>query len=320
MKPKIVFWGSPEFSLSSLEACCKHSDVIAVVTQPDKERGRGHELLPTEVKAEAIKRGIPVFSPRSLRKADAETERLLAFLEKREADFYVVVAYGNLLTEKVLSLPLKTSVNIHGSLLPRWRGAAPIQRALEAGDTETGVSLQRIVQELDAGDVYLEKKMQISESDNSAGLFQKLSLLGAELITEFLQKDFSTLVPVPQDKSFITIASKIDKKEAYWNATWTAAQTHNRIRAFHFWPTVKLKFKDAQEKIFEVKVQSSQLSNERASSKALIFKNAKSVLLSGSDGRCVELLTLQIPGKGPAEALQVFQTIEKNNWTLVSEV
>lgn len=319
MKPKVVFWGSPEFSLAALDACCQHSDVIAVVTQPDKERGRGHELLPTEVKAEAVKRGIPVYSPRSLRKADAETERLLAFLEQREAEFYVVVAYGNLLTEKVLSLPLKTSVNIHGSLLPRWRGAAPIQRALEAGDIETGVSLQRIVQELDAGDVYLEKKLSIADSDNSAALFQKLSALGAELITEFLQKDFSTLVATPQDSNLITIASKIDKKEAYWNSTWTAAQTHNRIRAFHFWPTVKLKFKDTQGKVFEVKVQSSQLSNEKKHAKALIFKNAKSVFLAGSDDRCVELLTLQVPGKGPAEAFQVFQNIEKNSWALISE-
>lgn len=319
MKPKIVFWGSPEFSLAALETCLKYADVLAVVTQPDRERGRGHELLPTDVKAAALKLGIPVFSPRSLRKVDDETERLLSFLEKREADFYVVVAYGNLLTEKVLSLPLKTSINVHGSLLPRWRGAAPIQRALEAGDKETGVSLQRIVQELDAGDVYFEKKYSIQDSDNSASLFKKLSLLGAELIAEFLENDFSTLVPTKQNVSLITLASKIDKKEAYWNATWTAEQTHNRIRAFHVWPTVKLKFKDKDSKVFEVKVHSSRLSSEKKQGGSLIFKNSHSVYLVGSDANCVELLSLQVPGKGPAEALQVFQNIEKNSWNLFVE-
>lgn len=316
MKPKIVFWGSPDFSLPSLEACLEHGDVIAVVTQPDKERGRGHELLPTEVKAAALEKNIPVYAPKSLRKIDEESQRLMDFLEKREADFFVVVAYGNLLPQKVLDLPLKACVNVHGSLLPRWRGAAPIQRALESGDKETGVSLQRMVMALDAGDVYLEKKYTIQEDDNSASLFAKLSLLGKELISDFLKADFNKLVATPQDEKAITLAAKIDKQEAYWTSAWTAEQIHNRIRAFHFWPTVKLKFEDKSGKVHEVKLHKSRLS-PTTNSKDLIFASGKHVYLRGSDGACVELLTLQVSGKGPAEAAQVFENICKNNWKLL---
>lgn len=315
MKPKIVFWGSPDFSLPAFEACLEHGEVLAVVTQPDKERGRGHELLPTEVKAAALKKNIPVYAPKSLRKIDEEAQRLLDLLEKREADFFVVVAYGNLLPQKVLDFPLKACVNIHGSLLPRWRGAAPIQRALEAGDKETGVCLQRMVMALDAGDVYLEKKYTIQADDNSAGLFQKLSVLGKDLISDFLKADFSKLKATPQDEKLVTHASKIDKQEAYWKAEWTAEQIHNRIRAFHFWPTVKLKFEDSAGNIQEVKLHKSRLAAD-INSKEQIFASGKHVYLQGSDGKFVELLTLQIPGKGPAEAVQVFENISKNHWKL----
>ncbi|MEZ4813811.1 MAG: methionyl-tRNA formyltransferase [Bdellovibrionota bacterium] len=317
VKPKIIFWGSPEFSLPALNACCTEAEVLAVVTQPDKPRGRGHELLPTAVKAAALERNIPVYAPRSLRKIDEEAERLLAFLNKKEADFFVVVAYGNLLPESVLSLPLKAPVNIHGSLLPRWRGAAPIQRALEAGDAETGVSLQRMVMALDAGDVYLEKKCSLSKDDKSAEVFDRLSLLGSELITEFLKSDFESLVPTPQDPALITHAAKIDKQEAYWAPNWTAEQTHNKVRAFHLWPTVKIKFTDLQGKVFEVKVHSSKNSNEKVKEKSSLIKKDGRVYLSDASGSCVELLSLQVPGKGPAEAFQVFQNIEKSSWNLI---
>jgi methionyl-tRNA formyltransferase len=317
MKPKIIFWGSPEFALPSLEACINHGEVLAVVTQPDKERGRGHELLPTEVKAEALKHSIPVYAPKSLRKIDDEAQRLLDFLEKKEADFFVVVAYGNLLPESVLKLPRKACVNVHGSLLPRWRGAAPIQRALEAGDLETGVCLQKMVQALDAGDVYLEKKYILQEEDNSASVFHKLSILGKELVADFLEQDFSKFHPQPQEESAVTLAKKIDKQEAYWTPSWTAAAINNRIRAFHSWPTVKLKFSDQDSKIHEVKIHKAQKAFD-VKPQGTFFSAGKSVYLVGADGKPVELLSLQVPGKGPAEAFQVYQNILKNKWTLIS--
>ncbi len=317
-KPKVVFWGSPEFSLPSLKACEDAAEIVAVVTQPDKERGRGHEVLPTPVKAYALARGLPVFSPKSLRKPDEETERLLSFLSKREADFFVVVAYGNLLPDSVLALPRQVPVNIHASLLPRWRGAAPIQRALEAGDAETGVSLQRVVKALDAGDIYLEKKYTILTEDNAASLFEKLSHLGADLISDFLQKDFSKLSAIPQNPDQITLAPKIDKGEALWNKTWTSHEFHNRVRAFSTWPTVKIPFVDKDGKGLEVKVLETKLLDEPLGTATQWGVENGGACITAADGSVLQLCTLQIPGKGPTFALQVFSYLENNKFQLLA--
>ena len=314
-RPKIVFWGSPDFAVSALAACKEHSEILGVVTQPDKARGRGHELLPTPVKAWAQKENIKVFSPKSLRKLDEEGEATVAFLQQSKADYFVVVAYGNLLPDSILAIPLKAPVNIHASLLPRWRGAAPIQRALEMGDEVTGVSLQRMVKELDAGDVYLEKKYQILDEDNSETLFEKLSYLGAELITDFLKADFSTLHATQQDIAKITHAAKIDKKEAMWTPAWKAAEFHNKVRAFYSWPTVKITFSNDKNKV-EVKVLKTKRMPQKAN--GLWGVNDGLAFVRGADDNYTQVQTLQVPGKGPTEATAVFQRMQKEGYQLIS--
>lgn len=314
-KPKIIFWGSPEFSLQALEMCKTHGELLGVVTQPDKERGRGHELLPTPVKAWVLKEGLPVFSPKSLRKPSEESEKLLKFLEKTKADFFVVVAYGNLLPDSVLAMPLKAPVNIHASLLPRWRGAAPIQRALEAGDVETGVSLQRMVKELDAGDVYLEKKYLIQDEDNAKSLFEKLAVLGAELIADFLQKDFTAISPQKQDEKKITLAAKIDKKEALWNVAWSATKLHNTVRGFFAWPVVKICFEKASEKI-EVKILKTKIVKANESSLWGVKDNF--AYIRGSDAVLIQIISAQIPGKGPQDGAQIFARLQKEGFQICS--
>lgn len=314
-RPKIVFWGSPDFAVSALAACKEHSDILGVVTQPDKARGRGHELLPTPVKAWAQKENIKVFSPKSLRKLDEEGEATVAFLQQAKADYFVVVAYGNLLPDSILAIPLKAPVNVHASLLPRWRGAAPIQRALEMGDEETGVSLQRMVKELDAGDVYLEKKYKILDEDNSQTLFEKLSVLGSELIVDFLKADFSILQATKQDASKITHAAKIDKKEALWLPTWKAAEFHNKVRAFYSWPTVKITFANDKNKI-EVKVLKTKLMSQKAS--GLWGVKEGIAFIRGADDIFTEIISVQVPGKGPADATAVFQRMQKEGFQLSS--
>jgi methionyl-tRNA formyltransferase len=310
-EPRIIFWGSPDFSLSALEACKKFGKILGVVTQPDKERGRGHDVLPTPVKAWAIKEGRPVFSPKSLRKLDDEGQRLMDFLAKEKADFFVVVAYGNLLPDAVLAMPLKAPVNVHASLLPRWRGAAPIQRALEAGDQETGVSLQRMVKELDAGDVYLERKYKIVDEDNSATLFTKLSELGGELIADFLQKDFSSLTPQKQDPEKITLAAKIDKKEALWRKEWSAADFHNKVRAFIAWPTVKINFTAPKSNV-EIKILKTKKVALTESSSWGVKDNI--AFVKGNDNKFTQILLAQSPGKGPTDAAQIFTRLKSEGF------
>jgi len=239
-KLRVVFFGTPEFAVPSLLASAKIFELVGVVTQPDRPRGRGHKVLPCEVKAEAQKLGLPAFSPESLRKDSEELTRFKNFLSETKVDLFVVLAYGNLLPDWVLQSPRLGAVNLHGSLLPRWRGAAPIQRALEAGDNSTGVSLQKMVQKLDAGDVLLERRVLIGATENAEELSQKLSALSAEVLTEYFTKIFEkSLEGVAQDESLVTYAAKITKEEALWSPTWGALETHNRVRGFYLWPQVK---------------------------------------------------------------------------------
>lgn len=239
-KLRAIFFGTPEFSLPSLKMSAKLFDLRAVVTQPDRPRGRGHKVLPCAVKLAAQELKIPSFSPESLRKESEELSLLKAFVEKERIDLFVVLAYGNLLPQWVLDTPKVGSVNLHASLLPRWRGAAPIQRAIEAGDNSTGVSLQRMVMKLDAGDVLLERRILIDPLENAESLSNKLSLLSADVLKDYFSTVFKkTLDGLIQDEEHVTLAAKISKEEAIWSPFWSATETHNKVRAFFQWPQVK---------------------------------------------------------------------------------
>lgn len=229
---RIVYFGTPQFAVPSLVALMAHPDfeVVAVVTQPDKRRGRGNQVMPSPVKAIATAANLPVWQPKRLKK-DATT---LAQLRAAEADAFVVVAYGQILSAEILAMPRLGCVNAHGSLLPKYRGAAPIQWCLYHGETETGITTMLMDVGMDTGPMLLEGKRTIALLDNAGTLAPDLAALSADLLPATLQQlQAGTLVPRPQAEAAATYAPLI-QKEDYW-LDWgrSPLQLHNQVRGFY---------------------------------------------------------------------------------------
>jgi methionyl-tRNA formyltransferase len=234
---RLVFAGTPEFSVPCLEACrASGVDVVAVYTQPDRPAGRGRKLTPSPVKAAALAAGIRVEQPESLKPAEVQ-QALAAY----RADLMVVVAYGLILPRKVLALPRLGCWNVHASLLPRWRGAAPIQRAILAGDSESGVDLMQMEAGLDTGPVLLERRTPIERHDTGGSLHDRLSALGADVLAEGLKRVIAgeTLVARAQPEEGVTYAHKLDKAEARLDLSRTAQELEYQVRAFDPWPVAE---------------------------------------------------------------------------------
>ena len=234
---RIVFAGTPEFSVPCLAACrASGAEVVAVYTQPDRPAGRGRRLTPSPVKQAALDAGIAVEQPESLKDAAAR-ERLAAYAP----DLMVVVAYGLILPRKVLAIPRLGCWNVHASLLPRWRGAAPIQRAILAGDAESGVDLMQMEAGLDTGPVLLERRTPIHPDDTGGSLHDRLSQLGAEVLADGLKRVLAgeTLAPVPQPEAGVTYAHKLDKAEARLDFSRPAIALERQVRAFDPWPVAE---------------------------------------------------------------------------------
>lgn len=228
---RIIFAGTPEFAVTPLRALIEAHEVVAVYTQPDRRAGRGKKLTPPPVKVVAEQHDIPVYQPTSLKQEVAQLSAL-------NADVMVVVAYGMLLPQSVLDVPRLGCLNIHASLLPRWRGAAPIQRAIEAGDTKTGVSIMQMERGLDTGPVFQMLETPITLDETSASLHDKLAPLGADgILTTLKQLDLNpSLQPTPQDHDASTYAKKIDKQESMINWQLSAIEIDRKARAFSPWP------------------------------------------------------------------------------------
>jgi methionyl-tRNA formyltransferase len=225
---KVIFAGTPEFARAALAAILAAGhEVVLVLTQPDRPSGRGMKLTPSPVKQEAEEHGIAVFQPISL-KDPASHEPI----KTANAELMVVAAYGLILPKAVLDIPPRGCLNIHASLLPRWRGAAPIQRAIEAGDAETGIGIMQMETGLDTGPVLLEKRLAIQDNDTGASLHDKLAVLGAQAIVEALAK-LDGLRPVPQPAQSITYASKLSKEDAWLDWNLPAETLARKIRAFN---------------------------------------------------------------------------------------
>ena len=225
---RLIFAGTPEFARQALaDIIAAGHDVVLVLTQPDRPSGRGMKLTSSPVKLEAEKHGIPVYQPTSL-KDPAAHERI----RDAAADVMIVAAYGLILPQAVLDIPCLGCLNIHASLLPRWRGAAPIQRAIEAGDRETGIGIMQMEAGLDTGAVLLEKRIGIEPDDTGASLHDKLAALGATAIVEALA-GLKDLKPVPQPEAGITYAHKLSKDEARIDWRQSAEIVARRIRAFN---------------------------------------------------------------------------------------
>ncbi|WP_369936129.1 methionyl-tRNA formyltransferase [Xanthomonas tesorieronis] len=230
---KIVFAGTPDFAVPSLRAAAQRHEVVAVYTQPDRPAGRGRGLTPSPVKLEAVARGIPVLQPETLRSPEA-----LQTLRALQPDLMVVVAYGLILPKAVLAIPTHGCWNVHASLLPRWRGAAPIQRAIEAGDSETGVCLMQMEAGLDTGPVLMSQRTPIGDSETGGQLHDRLAALGAQVLADGLGLLRAGIrpVPQPQPEAGVTYAHKLDKAQARLDWQQPAAQLALRVRAFNPWP------------------------------------------------------------------------------------
>jgi len=257
MALRIVFAGTPAFSVACLDAAAAHGEVIAVYTQPDRPSGRGRALAQSEVKQRALALGIEVRQPPSLRDVAAQMA-----LRELAPDLLVVVAYGLILPQAVLDIPTFGCWNVHASLLPRWRGAAPIQRAIEAGDPKTGVDLMQMDKGLDTGPLLLRLETPIAEDDTAGSLHERLSLLGAKVLAEGLALLRSGLRPAQtaQPEGGVTYASKLDKAEARLDWTQPAAQLARKVRAFSPWPVAECELEGERLRVHEaVAVRGSTL-------------------------------------------------------------
>ncbi len=293
---RIAFAGTPDFSVPALKALLGsgHS-VVGVLTQPDRPKGRGRQIAASPVKVAAVEHGLPVSQPETL-KTDAGRADLLAW----KPDLLVVVAYGLILPPAVLALPRLGCLNIHASLLPRWRGAAPIQRAILAGDPVTGVTIMRMDVGLDTGPMLLEKKVTIGAHDTGGSLHDRLAVEGAAALLEALPGYIDgTLQPVAQPADGVTYAAKIEKSEALIDWTRAAVEIERQVRAFNPWPIAETRLDDEQLRIFEATAEEE--SAETAVPGTIVEFPGNSLLVQCGSGR-LALRQLQRPGRRPVNA------------------
>ncbi|MBD6619086.1 methionyl-tRNA formyltransferase [Komarekiella sp. 'clone 1'] len=229
---KIVFFGTPQFAVPTLEKLLNHSEfeVLAVVTQPDKRRERGNKLIPSPVKTIATTHSLPVWQPQSVKK-NTET---LTQLRQLDADVFVVVAYGQILSQKILDTPKLGCINLHGSILPKYRGAAPIQWCLHNGERETGITTMLMDAGMDTGAMLLKATTPVGLLENAQDLADRLAVIGADLLVETLLKlERKEIEPIPQDNSEATYAPLIQKQDYVLDWSKSAIELHNQIRGFY---------------------------------------------------------------------------------------
>ncbi len=291
MSLRILFAGTPPFSAHILRALTKTSHtIIGVYTQPDRKKGRGQHLMPSPVKSLAIELGIPVYQPARL-KDPAEHE----ILSKLKPDVLVVVAYGLILPATVLAIPTHGCINIHASDLPRWRGAAPIQRAILAGDTQTGVCIMQMDAGLDTGDVLNRVHTPIYASDTSETLHDRLMDIGAKALIETLEQlEQGLLQPEKQDNDLATYANKITKEEARLDWKQNAKALDCQIRGFNPWPVAYTQLNTLDIRIFSAEpIDNASTDLEPGT---ILESEASGIQVATGEGGILKLLALQLPG------------------------
>ncbi|TPG52558.1 methionyl-tRNA formyltransferase [Ewingella americana] len=298
---RIIFAGTPDFAARHLDALLASGhQVVGVFTQPDRPAGRGNKLTPSPVKVLAAAHDIPVFQPKSLR--PAESQQLVAELK---ADIMVVVAYGLILPQAVLDMPKLGCINVHGSLLPRWRGAAPIQRALWAGDSHTGITIMQMDIGLDTGDMLHKIVCAIEPEDTSANLYHKLAELGPiGMLTTLEQLATGSAHAEAQNEALVTYAEKLSKEEARLDWSLPASQLERCIRAFNPWPMSYFLIDDQPVKVWQATVINEQ---PQVQPGTLITATKGGIQIATSEG-ILNILQLQPAGKKAMSAQDILNS------------
>jgi len=287
---RIIFAGTPDFAAKHLSALLNSEhEVIAVYSQPDRPAGRGKKLKPSDVKQLAVSHDIPVYQPVSLRNEEAQQE-----LAALNADLMVVVAYGLILPQIVLDTPRLGCINVHGSLLPRWRGAAPIQRSIWAGDSETGVTIMQMDLGLDTGAMLHKVTCPIADDETSASLYDKLAELGPQGLLETLaQISNNTAVAEVQDDEQANYASKLSKEEANIDWTQSAVEIERQVRAFNPWPVSYTQIAEQNVKIWQTSVSEESTDAQPGT---VIAATKQGIQVATGNG-VLTLLNMQLAGK-----------------------
>ena len=287
---KVVFMGSPAFAVPIAEALHTNTNLVLILTQPDKPAGRGKRIISSEVKQFAVAHQIPVLEPRRLRK-DPDAVQVLRDLE---ADVFIVAAYGQILPSSILNIPHKGCLNVHASLLPRWRGASPIQAAILHGDTETGVTIMKMDEGMDTGAIITQKSIPITEADTADTLSERLSLLGRDLLMETLPSYLANEIElVQQNEVDVTYASIIKKEDGFLDPEQTADELERKVRAYQPWPGTYLQWDENVLKVLKADVVDHAALT--AGERGILEKFP--VLGTASGG--LRLLQVQIPGRNP---------------------
>lgn len=306
---RVVFAGTPDFAAQHLAALIdSQHDVIAVYSQPDRPAGRGKKLQASAVKSLALEHEIPVYQPLSLK--SEQEQHTLADLD---ADVMVVVAYGLILPKAILDTPKFGCINVHGSILPKWRGAAPIQRSIWAGDAETGVTIMQMDEGLDTGDMLHIAKMPIEASDTSATLYEKLAQSGPTALIETLNR-LTELSPIKQNDALASYAKKLSKEEAKLDWTLPAAQLERNVRAFNPWPAAWFEVADNAIKVW----QSTAVESDGKSTPGTIVSADKQGIVIATSKGALRLEVLQIPGKKRAAVVDILNA--RADWFAVGTV
>ena len=286
---KVVFMGTPEFAVPSLQKLIETQTVAGVVTQPDRPAGRGRQVRPSPIKVTAEKAGVPLYQPKSLR-----SEENAAPLRAWQPDVIVVVAFGQILRPHVLGLPVHGCINVHASLLPRWRGASPIQHAIMAGDSKTGITLMQMDEGLDTGPIYLQESLTIHPNETAASLHDRLSELGADLLAQHLDDIVQGRIEAAaQDNALATYAPLIKKNAGLLDWQRSSTELDRHIRAMTPWPGAFTSWQGENVKILVAQPAVEQMPSGQPGQ---LFVDQDAVLVHTGDG-CLRLDRLQLAGK-----------------------
>ncbi|MBQ3431718.1 MAG: methionyl-tRNA formyltransferase [Clostridia bacterium] len=284
---RVIFMGTPDFAVPSLQKLIENGfDIPLVVSQPDKPRGRSKQLVMPEVKVLALEHGIEVFQPESLKNEEAS-----AYIASFEPDYLVVAAYGKILPKAVLDIPKKACINVHGSLLPKYRGAAPIQWAVLNGEHTTGVTTMLMGEGLDTGDMLLKREVTIGENETAAALFDRLAEVGADLLMETLAK-FDSITPEAQNDAEASYSPMIDRSLCPIDWSLPAIQIHNKVRGLAEWPVALTALGSKNLKIHEGRV-----AGVTDKAPGTVIDNHKKLIIACGEHTSYEILSLQLEGK-----------------------